>query len=256
MSARRIFFIGIAVFLISAFFPLKALLSERVLNDEEAKLWSGGKGFDSVSGAQTVFHFGEWVALAEAGTDPGRDSLANNQILSDGDEADSATTVFYRPWPRRNAGSSVEDTPTEKVIAALEGSRLVDESQEAYTQFYTPWPGQVPKPRVKPVPTLQAKAVSRPRVIPLVTAPLPAQSAENFHLGESTGDSRLSDKPTKFLDVPNKGVPERPPLLFELGDPFLHQGNLKPGYRAPHRLGGPAQALDIRNAPIGGSVFR
>ncbi len=62
---------------------------------------------------------------------------------------------------------------------------------------------------------------------------LPAYAAKEFHLGDSTGNSRLSDKPTKFLDVPNKGVPERPPLLFELGDPFLHQGNLNPGIELP-----------------------
>jgi len=56
-----------------------------------------------------------------------------------------------------------------------------------------------------------------------------ARAAEKLHLGDSTGNSRLSDKPTKFLDVFNEGVPERPPLLLELGDPFLHQGNLDPG---------------------------
>ena len=58
----------------------------------------------------------------------------------------------------------------------------------------------------------------------------PALSAQEFYLGESTGNSRLSDKPTKFFDVTNEGVPERHPLLFEIGDPFLHQGNLNPGF--------------------------
>ena len=262
MSARRLFPLGFAVLLISAFFPLKALLPESVLHGgggrwwsgasrflslsyfENAKSpalfkkyddsvessslkaqdwWSGGKGFDSVSGAQTVFyhpwspvqvanhavsegpvsgtaqtlpsgneaakngkspaaqpvfHFGGWFARAEAGTGPGSDSSGNeNSVRPDDDEADSATTVFYRPWPSRFAGSVVEDTPTEKVIAALEGSRLADESQEAYTQFYAPWPGQALRRRVKPVPTLRAKAAPRPQVIPLVVAPVQARAA-------------------------------------------------------------------------------
>ena len=62
---------------------------------------------------------------------------------------------------------------------------------------------------------------------------LSASAASKKYLGDPTGNSRLSDKPTKFLDVFNKGVPERPPLLFEFGDPFLHQGNLNPGVELP-----------------------
>ncbi len=317
VSSRRFFPLGIAVLLISAFFPLQSLLPEGALNGGGARWWSGAsrilslpyfenakssvlfkkhddsvesslkannwwpgeKGFDSARGAQTVFyhpwspvqvanhavsegpasrtaqivsggiearkagegsaaqtlfHFGGWLARAEAGTGPGRDfSDKENPVRSDDDEAGFATTVFYRPWPRRYAGSSVEDTPAEKVIAALEGSRLVDEGQEAYTQFYVPWPGQAPKPLVKPVPPLPEKVAQRPRVIPVISAPLApvqVQAANKLHLGESSGDSRLSDKPRKFLDVPNKGVPERPPLLFEFGDAFLGQGNLNPGF--------------------------
>ena len=45
----------------------------------------------------------------------------------------------------------------------------------------------------------------------LILAPVQVQAANKLHLGESSGDSRLSDKPKKFLNVPNKGVPERPP---------------------------------------------
>ncbi len=59
----------------------------------------------------------------------------------------------------------------------------------------------------------------------------PVQVAGGFAIGEKTGESRLSDKPTEFHSADK--VPERPPLLIELGDPFLHQGNLNPGFELP-----------------------
>ncbi len=253
MSVRRLFPLAIAVLLISAFLPLKAYLSDKMLNNggawqwpgssrilslpylgssqssalfkkydesvESSSLkdrgwWPGERGLDSsadiqmdfyhswspvqvanhaasegpVSGmapaasggsrqgktfAQAVFYFGGGPARAEAGSElarvsPGKEnSLDPNRANDNDEEADSATTVFYRPWPRRYVGSNAEDTPTEKVIAALEGSRLTDESQEAYTQFYAPWPGKLARDEApagtnvsrqkKPVPILRAK---------------------------------------------------------------------------------------------------
>ncbi len=47
----------------------------------------------------------------------------------------------------------------------------------------------------------------------------PALSAQEFYLGESTGNSRLSDKPTKFFDVTNEGVPEPLPFSSKLAIP-------------------------------------
>lgn len=57
------------------------------------------------------------------------------------------------------------------------------------------------------------------------------QTAGGFSLGEKRGESRLPDKPTEFHSVDK--VPPRPPLLIEIGDPFLHQGNLNPGFELP-----------------------
>lgn len=59
----------------------------------------------------------------------------------------------------------------------------------------------------------------------------PAKIARSFAIGEKTGPSRLPDKPTEFHS--SDKVPARPPLLIELGDPFLHQGNLNPGFELP-----------------------
>ncbi len=52
-----------------------------------------------------------------------------------------------------------------------------------------------------------------------------------YPLGEKSKVSRLSDKPTRFL---TKGdIPDRPPLILELGDPFLAPGNLGAGFELP-----------------------
>jgi len=52
-----------------------------------------------------------------------------------------------------------------------------------------------------------------------------------FPLGEKSKVSRLPDKPVRFK---TKGdLPERPPLILELGDPFLAPGKLKPGFELP-----------------------
>ena len=54
--------------------------------------------------------------------------------------------------------------------------------------------------------------------------------AEMF-LGESRGDTKINDKPTKFLTVGD--IPERPALLIEWGENFLGEGNLQQGFELP-----------------------
>ncbi len=56
----------------------------------------------------------------------------------------------------------------------------------------------------------------------------PAQAKGLFPLGETSDVARLSDKP-----IPYKVVPERPPLLLELGCDFLGKGNLPKGIELP-----------------------
>jgi hypothetical protein len=52
-----------------------------------------------------------------------------------------------------------------------------------------------------------------------------------YPLGETTKVSRLPDKPIRFR---TKGdIPDRPPLILELGDPFLAPGNLRAGFELP-----------------------
>ena len=56
----------------------------------------------------------------------------------------------------------------------------------------------------------------------------PAQAKGLFPLGETSDVARLSDKP-----IPYKVVPERPPLLLELGCDFLGKGKLPKGIELP-----------------------
>ena len=68
----------------------------------------------------------------------------------------------------------------------------------------------------------------------------PAWSAEEgeknwydwfYPLGDKRPVPRFSDKPTPFKGVGE--VPDRPALLFELGDPFLDTGKLSEGFKVP-----------------------
>jgi len=50
-------------------------------------------------------------------------------------------------------------------------------------------------------------------------------------IGDEISDSRLSDEPTEFLTEGD--IPERPPLILEIGDDFLGTGNLDSGFELP-----------------------
>jgi hypothetical protein len=52
-----------------------------------------------------------------------------------------------------------------------------------------------------------------------------------FFLGESRGDTKINDEPTKFMTVGD--IPERPALLIEWGENFLGEGNLQQGFELP-----------------------
>ena len=52
-----------------------------------------------------------------------------------------------------------------------------------------------------------------------------------FFLGESRGDTKINDKPTKFFTTGD--IPERPALIIELGENFLGEGNLQQGFELP-----------------------
>ena len=64
-----------------------------------------------------------------------------------------------------------------------------------------------------------------------VGASLPLQAQDLYPIGAESGDSRLSDEPTKFLSEGD--IPERPNLLLEFGDDFLGEGNLSRGFELP-----------------------
>lgn len=52
-----------------------------------------------------------------------------------------------------------------------------------------------------------------------------------FFLGESRGDTKINDEPTKFYTIGD--IPERPALLIEWGENFLGEGNLQQGFELP-----------------------
>lgn len=60
---------------------------------------------------------------------------------------------------------------------------------------------------------------------------LPLQAQDVYPIGAESGDSRLSDEPTKFFTTGD--IPERPNLLLEFGDDFLGEGNLSRGFELP-----------------------
>ncbi|MGI9417916.1 MAG: hypothetical protein ACR2RA_08780 [Geminicoccaceae bacterium] len=58
-----------------------------------------------------------------------------------------------------------------------------------------------------------------------------APAEAEFFLGESRGDTKINDKPTKFLTTGD--IPERPALIIEWGENFLGEGNLQQGFELP-----------------------
>jgi hypothetical protein len=54
-----------------------------------------------------------------------------------------------------------------------------------------------------------------------------------YPLGEISHESRFSDEPSPFLSDGEDGIPPRPGLLLELGDKFLSEGKLSPGFELP-----------------------
>ncbi len=66
--------------------------------------------------------------------------------------------------------------------------------------------------------------------IAMVSVTIDGARAE-FFLGESRGDTKINDEPTKFFTTGD--IPERPALLIEWGENFLGEGNLQQGFELP-----------------------
>ncbi|MEM7044314.1 MAG: hypothetical protein AAF543_16010 [Pseudomonadota bacterium] len=62
-------------------------------------------------------------------------------------------------------------------------------------------------------------------------AALSDKARAEFFLGESRGDTKINDKPTKFFTIGD--IPERPALIIEWGENFLGEGNLQQGFELP-----------------------
>ena len=65
----------------------------------------------------------------------------------------------------------------------------------------------------------------------LMIAVQPGGAKAEFFLGESRGDTKINDQPTKFYTVGD--IPERPALLIEWGENFLGEGKLQQGFELP-----------------------
>ena len=78
--------------------------------------------------------------------------------------------------------------------------------------------------------------LARCLVLLLVTLVATSQGAAESQVDEPDADlenskSRLSDEPKPFLD--DDDIPDRPPLILEIGDDFLGEGELNKGFELP-----------------------